>query len=110
MIEGACPGDVGPRRIGQVLFPVGPSLVIPLCDFSISEAVRTLAQAIRGAEDRPRPTTVGCLNMRNHVAATENPDLGNAFAKMDYVFPDGVGLQIGRLLLRLPAFERVSGT
>jgi exopolysaccharide biosynthesis WecB/TagA/CpsF family protein len=48
--------------------------------------------------------------MRNHLAATESLALSDAFSKIDYVFADGVGLQIGRLLLGLPAFQRVSGT
>lgn len=109
MREGACPGCVG-RCADQVLFPVGPSLSIPLCDLSISEAVGTLAEAIRSEVPRARPTTVGFLNMRNHVAATESPALSEAFSKIDYVFADGIGLQIGRMFLGLPRFQRVSGT
>jgi exopolysaccharide biosynthesis WecB/TagA/CpsF family protein len=105
----ACPVRVG-RCADQVLFPVGTGLSIPLCDLSISEAVCTLAEAIRTAEPPARTATVGFLNMRNHVAATESPALSETFSKIDYVFADGIGLQIGRMLLGLSRFQRISGT
>ena len=124
MGERACPGLVGrcttvsessiapagPGRTGRVPFPVGPGLTIALSDLSIPQAVRILAESIKTPQRPPRPTTVGFLNMRNHVAARASLALSEAFAKMDYVFADGVGLQIGRRLLGLPRFQRVSGT
>lgn len=109
MGERACPGIVG-HRAGQVLFPVGPEVAIALSDLHMSAAVRTLADVIDGAEPRTRPATVAFLNMRNHVAAAQSRPVSDAFSKIDYVFGDGVGLQIGRMLLGLPSFQRVSGT
>ena len=93
-----------------MLFPVGPGPSIALSGLSIPEVVRILSDSIRSPHAPVRPTTVGFLNMRNHVAARSSLALCEAFSKMDYVFADGAGLQIGRLLLDLPGFQRISGT
>jgi exopolysaccharide biosynthesis WecB/TagA/CpsF family protein len=53
---------------------------------------------------------VAFMNMRNFVAVQNSPPALTAFAAMDQVYADGVGLQIGRRLAGLPRFGRVSGT
>ena len=108
--------------MGTASFPgVGPadfvtlrlqdSTAVRLIDLAPQEAAarfaRLLATPVRGNDG---PVTVAFMNMRNFIAVQKTPEALGAFAAMDQLFPDGVGLQLGRLLAGLPRFSRVSGT
>src|SRR5579871_2563269 len=96
----------------RVQFPVDSERVIGLAPLDIEEASVLLSDQIFNVTSKLRdsPVTAGFLNMRNHIAAMRSEAVVEAFCNLDYVFADGVGLQIVRGLLKLPPFRRVSGT
>jgi exopolysaccharide biosynthesis WecB/TagA/CpsF family protein len=91
-------------------FPVDAKRWIPIHGESIDYATALLAKYLTSSDPNSRPITVAFLNMRNHVEAADSPGLVEAFTAMDHVFPDGVGLQVGRHILGLEKFSRLSGT
>jgi N-acetylglucosaminyldiphosphoundecaprenol N-acetyl-beta-D-mannosaminyltransferase len=83
---------------------------IALQDLDASETVQLFAEIVRNSGSLDQPVTAAFLNLRNYVAAMQSDALVDAFCAIDYVFPDGIAMQLGRQLLRLRPFRRVSGT
>lgn len=54
---------------------------------------------------------VGFLNLHNYCVACQDREVERIFRELDFVFGDGVGLQIAaRCLTQVPRFPRISGT
>jgi N-acetylglucosaminyldiphosphoundecaprenol N-acetyl-beta-D-mannosaminyltransferase len=75
---------------------------------SIEDARTALIECLIGSSGRC--TTVAFLNMPNFVTACRQGTAELLFHDFDFVFGDGVGLQIVKRLARLPRSSRVSGT
>lgn len=101
------------RGLGRTCFVplrVTPSGTVNLLDLPTDDIARSLARIVLAPDARRGPVTVAFMNMRNYMAVRRDPLAVSVFAWMDQVYPDGVGLQIARHLMRLPSFPRVSGT
>lgn len=75
---------------------------------SIEDARTALIECLIGSSRRC--TTVGFLNTHNFNVACRQVTGPPLFHDFDFVFGDGVGLQIVKRLAGLPRFSRVSGT
>jgi N-acetylglucosaminyldiphosphoundecaprenol N-acetyl-beta-D-mannosaminyltransferase len=84
--------------------------VVDLIDLPPAQAAQKLEAGMHRPSARPGPVTVAFMNMRNYVVSRRYPESESAFASMDQVYPDGVGLQVARRLLGLCSYPRVSGT
>jgi exopolysaccharide biosynthesis WecB/TagA/CpsF family protein len=93
-----------------VRLAVTPSAGVDLTAVTPAQAASRLAGVIRNTSGKAGLLTVAFMNMRNFVAAKDVANAMAAFAAVDEVYPDGVGLQIARYLLGLGCFPRVSGT
>jgi exopolysaccharide biosynthesis WecB/TagA/CpsF family protein len=100
----------GLGRAGYVELRLQDSISVRLIDLCGEQVAERLAWQLAHAAVRSTPVTVAFMNMRNFVAVQDSPAALTAFAAMDQVYADGVGLQIGRRLASLPRFGRVSGT
>jgi N-acetylglucosaminyldiphosphoundecaprenol N-acetyl-beta-D-mannosaminyltransferase len=94
----------------SVPLPLSPSYTLSLVSLSPAEAAEKMAAVFQAPPPHQGPVTVAFMNMRNFVAARDDPAAIWAFASMDQIYPDGMGLQIARHLAGLPWFPRVSGT
>ena len=85
---------------------------IDLADSTPGQAARSLALHLKDTcqSETSATLSVAFMNMRNFVAATGDAGAQSAFLAMDYVYPDGVGLQIARRMTGMGRFRRVSGT
>ena len=99
---------LGPARF--VSLRLTRSTAIDLIDLPPQEVAGRLAALLQAPPAESGPVTLAFLNMRYFVASRRDPDAVQAFAAMDQVYPDGVGLQIARRLLGLRRYPRVSGT
>lgn len=85
--------------------------MLDIASMAPDEVVERFADhLLQSSPRRQGPVTVAFMNMRNFVAARQSPAAVSAYSAMDEIYPDGVGLQIGRHLARLAPFPRVSGT
>lgn len=100
----------GLGRAGYVELRLQDSISVRLIDLCGEQVADRLARLVADGTARSTPVTVAFMNMRNFVAVQDSPAALIAFAAMDQVYADGVGLQIGRRLAGLPRFGRVSGT
>ena len=100
----------GLGRAGYVEWRLQDSISVRLIDLRSEQVAERLARQLTDGAARNTPTTVAFMNMRNFVAVQNSPAALTAFAAIDQVYADGVGLQIGRSLAGLPRFGRVSGT
>jgi len=74
---------------------------------SLDEGRSALARRLSVGTTRPA-TAVAFLNMHNYVVCQNAAR--SVFADFDFLFADGVGLQIAKLLVPAPPFHRVSGS
>jgi N-acetylglucosaminyldiphosphoundecaprenol N-acetyl-beta-D-mannosaminyltransferase len=100
----------GLGHAGYVELRLQDSIAVRLIDLAPPQVAARLAQLLRGGSAGEGPVTVAFMNMRNFVAVQGCPAALAAFAAVDQVYADGVGLQLGRRLAGLPRFGRVSGT
>jgi exopolysaccharide biosynthesis WecB/TagA/CpsF family protein len=100
----------GLGRAGYVEMRLQDSISVRLIDLGSDQIADRLAWQLAHGAVRSTPITVAFMNMRNFIAVQDSPTALTAFAAMDQVYADGMGLQIGRRLARLPRFGRVSGT
>ncbi len=91
-------------------FPVDAARSVPLQALELPYATELFTRVLRTPSVIGQPVTVAFLNMRNYVQAIRSELLVTAYCAMTFVFADGIGLQAGRKILRLPAFPRISGT
>lgn len=100
----------GLGHAGYVELRLQDSISVRLIDLAPRQVAARLAQQLHAIPAADAPVTVAFMNMRNFVAVQNSPVALTAFAAMDQVYADGVGLQLGRRLAGLPPFGRVSGT
>jgi N-acetylglucosaminyldiphosphoundecaprenol N-acetyl-beta-D-mannosaminyltransferase len=100
----------GLGRAAYVALRLQDAISVRLIDLSPAQVAGRLARQLGDERARSGPVTVAFMNMRNFVAVQDSPTALTAFAAMDQVYADGVGLQIGRRLAGLPRFGRTSGT
>jgi N-acetylglucosaminyldiphosphoundecaprenol N-acetyl-beta-D-mannosaminyltransferase len=74
---------------------------------SLSEGRSALRRRLSAGTTRST-TAVAFLNMHNYVVCQDAAR--SVFAHFDFLFADGVGLQIAKLLVPAPPFHRVSGS
>ena len=101
------------RGLGHAAFVelrLQDSISVRLIDLAPPQVAIRLAQHLRVPRAQDAPVTVAFMNMRNFVAVQNSPAALTAFAAVDQVYADGVGLQLGRRLAGLPRFGRVSGS
>lgn len=112
MHESLLPHDSFRRmgRAGAVRLPLTQSTAVNLIDSTPVQVADNLALLLDKPALAEGPVTVAFLNMRNYVAIRRDPAAVSAFAAMDQLYPDGVGLQIARRVAGLGRFSRVSGT
>jgi N-acetylglucosaminyldiphosphoundecaprenol N-acetyl-beta-D-mannosaminyltransferase len=100
----------GLGRANYVALTLQDIVSVRLIDLRPREVADRLARQLAGQNLRNAPITMAFMNMRNFVAVQNSPAALTAFAAMDQVYADGMGLQIGRRLAGLPRFSRASGT
>ncbi|MGE0800806.1 MAG: WecB/TagA/CpsF family glycosyltransferase [Lautropia sp.] len=100
----------GLRPSGFARLRLTRGTAVDLIGLPPARVAQQLAAGLRLPSSPHGPTTVAFMNMRNYVASRRSPDAESAFASMDQVYPDGVGLQVARRLLGLRPYPRVSGT
>lgn len=69
-----------------------------------------LVQVIQTPQHNGLPLSLAFLNMYNYNVSYTNKEALKAFGAMNYLYADGVALQLIRYILKLPTFPRVSGT
>ena len=91
-------------------FRIAPTAEIALVSSTPAQAAQKLSLLVANANATSTATKVAFLNMHNYVTVTHDENALHAFMDMDYVYPDGVALQIARRITRRGRFRRVSGT
>lgn len=87
----------------------GPKHSFDIFPGDLGAALLTLDTALQGSA-RDKVVTASFINMNNFNVARASSAARQAFDDCDYVFADGVAMQIARRAWRAPPFRRISGT
>ncbi|NOU43495.1 MAG: WecB/TagA/CpsF family glycosyltransferase [Methyloglobulus sp.] len=98
--------------------PIKPKLRLPISRFisleitksTTEEASLMLTQTLQNPPINAAPLAIAFLNMYKYNVVCTNKEALAAFYSMNYIYTDGIALQLARCILKLPRFPRLSGT
>jgi N-acetylglucosaminyldiphosphoundecaprenol N-acetyl-beta-D-mannosaminyltransferase len=108
LLQGNCALDESPADHSLVHWTAPHTLWRRLFRNPFRDAVETVAGHL--SQPGNALVSVAFLNMHNYNVACALAPEQNFLSEIDYIFGDGIALQVARRIFRLPDFFRISGT